>query len=157
MLALIVCVGLLIWVLVDGVGKGWKSVLKRLFFILLMPVVFLGALRWNSKVKPARDDVIGVYQVDRDFYPGKQADWQYETYELEVTETHLIVRDSRASREWRYIVHWFADPEYRWTFASEDPRHHLVAEGPAIYRERFGYYYVFRSRLYGNVFFRKKD
>jgi hypothetical protein len=33
----------------------------------------------------------------------------------------------------------------------------MLAEGPDLYRQRSGYHYVFKSPLYGDVFFRKNQ
>ncbi len=50
------------------------------------------------------------------------------------------------------------------TWANENPEkrsiamitpHHVVDPHPVLYRERFSYYYVFRTQKFGNMFFRK--
>jgi hypothetical protein len=108
-------------------------------------------------VQPNNEEIIGHYEIDRSRYPGKQADWQHATYSLQITQNRAIVRDSRTKTEWAYPIIWYYQPVYRWTFKDDEKRHHMVAEGPDLYRQRSGYYYVFNSPLYGDMFFRKKQ
>ncbi len=119
-------------------------VANRIAFMILRPV-------W-----PDRDEIIGHYEIDRSRYPGKQADWQHATYSLQISQNSAVVRDSRTNTKWEYPIIWYHQPDYRWTFKDEGKRHHIVAEGPDLYRQRSGYHYVFKSPLYGDVFFRKK-
>jgi energy-coupling factor transporter transmembrane protein EcfT len=120
--------------------------------VLFLVLIFIG---WaNSQVKPTRGEILGDYRVDRNFYPGEQADWQHEIYSLKITEDWVEVKDARTEKVWREEIDWVAWSEYRWRFQSE-PRHHMIRGGPAIVREKLGYYYYFESPLYGVVRFRK--
>jgi hypothetical protein len=124
-----------------------------------MLLLFLVASIAHLLLRPVdldRSDVIGQYEIDRSRYPGKQADWQHATYSLRITRSSAIVRDSRTSTKWEYPIIWYHQPDYRWTFRDAGKRHHMVAEGPDLYRQRSGYHYVFKSPLYGDVFFIKK-
>jgi hypothetical protein len=107
-------------------------------------------------VQPHREEIIGHYEIDRSRYPGKQADWQHATYSLQISQNSAVVRDSRTKTKWEYPIIWYHQPDYRWTFRDDGKRHHMLAEGPDLYRQRSGYHYVFKSPLYGDVFFRKK-
>lgn len=123
------------------------------FLILPFLLMFIG---WLGKpTKPDRSDIIGHYVIDRSKFPGKNADWQNETYTLEITETQAIVRDARTKTVWRYKIEWSDIYDYRWGFADSFKRHHMIANGPTLYRGRFSHHYVFQSPLYGNVFFEK--
>lgn len=119
--------------------------------------MLLIALGWlSSPTNPGKSDIIGHYEIDRSRYPGKQADWQHATYTLEITGTHAIVRDTRTKTVWISPITWRNDQGYRWIFSDYSKRHHMIASGPAIYRQPFGYYYVFHSPLFGDVFFKKE-
>jgi hypothetical protein len=143
-------------VLVIYLVKRKRALGFLLVFLVCFPVA-LATLGWlASPTKPSKTDIIGRYEIDRSRYPGKQADWQNATYTLEIRDTHVIVRDARTKKIWSSSIVWFVEPEYRWNITDTGKRHHLIAEGPAIYREPFGYYYVFHSPLYGDVFFKKK-
>jgi hypothetical protein len=122
---------------------------------LALPVC-LFFISWLLSIKtPDRNDIIGQYEIARSKWPGKNADWQHETYTLEITDSHAIVRDTRTKTVWKYRIEW-SDIRHRWGFADSTRRHHIVANGPTLYRGRFGHHYVFQSPLYGNVFFEKK-
>jgi len=131
--------------------------LRHPFFIitsLLFSLFFIGWIK--SPTNPDRADILGIYEIDRNFYSGANADWQHQTYTLEITHTEAIVRDRRTTQIWRYPIEWFFGSQYRWGFDTDDPRHHMINNGPVIYRQAFSHYYVFKSPLYGNVFFHKK-
>jgi len=124
-----------------------------LLFIVVSQIAFL-ILR---PVRPEREEIIGQYEIDRSRYAGKQADWQHVTYALQISQNSAVVRDARTNTKWEYPIIWYHQPDYRWTFRDEGKRHHMLAEGPDLYRERSGYHYVFKSPLYGDVFFRKNQ
>ncbi|MFT6861453.1 MAG: hypothetical protein ACJAVK_000005 [Akkermansiaceae bacterium] len=122
--------------------------------IVFSILIFLGWL--VSPLKPSRGGIIGKYEIDPGFHPGAQADWQHDTYTMEITRDEVVLRDARATKEWRHAIEWFDGVAYRWRFNSLEEKHHMVRGGPGIIREAFGYYYVFESPLYGEVVFRKK-
>lgn len=124
--------------------------------VLAMPF-FLFFLAWLFSIKtPNRDDITGRYVIDRSKWPGKNADWQHKTYTFEITGTHAIVRDARTKTVWKHRIEWSEIYEHRWGFADHTKRHHMIGNGPTLYRGRFGHYYVFQSPLYGNVFYKKE-
>lgn len=125
-------------------------------FLICTPLLLISAAWLSSPTKPSKSQIIGHYEIDRTKHPGKQADWQHATYSLEITEAMVIVRDSRTDTTWESPIEWSGTSRYRWFFSSREKRHHIIAEGPAIHRKPFGFYYVFKSPLYGDVFFVKK-
>jgi hypothetical protein len=133
---------------------GSSLILSAAIMVLLFLAACIESLILRP-VEPDRDDIIGQYEISRSKWPGKNADWQHETYTLEITGSHAIVRDARTKTVWKYRIEW-SDITHRWGFADSTRRHHIVANGPTLYRGRFGHHYVFQSPLYGNVFFEKK-
>ena len=105
--------------------------------------------------KPSQADIIGFYEIDRSFYPGPNADWQHATYEFEIGEDFASIRDARTNTTQSYPIEWIYG--YRWRFADDGKRHHLISDGPTIYRHTFSHSYIFHSPLYGNVKFKKKS
>jgi len=129
---------------------GSTAFMTLLFFIgYILHLIF-------KPVEPDRDDIIGHYVIARSKWPGKNADWQHKTYTLEINSNHAIIRDARTKTIWKYRIEWSQVHEHLWGFADYTERHHLIANGPTLYRERFGHYYVFESPLYGNVFFERE-
>ncbi|YCM43302.1 hypothetical protein V2O64_18520 [Verrucomicrobiaceae bacterium 227] len=131
----------------------------KYWIIILGPfanlIVFIFIAELNEPTKPSQSDIIGTYEIDRSFYPGPNADWQNATYELEIAGDAATIRDFRTHKTWSYPIEWAFG--YRWGFKDSDKRHHMIANGPTIYRERFDHYYIFQSPLYGDVKFRKKS
>jgi hypothetical protein len=128
--------------------------------LIFLPLILTGLLwgvAWlGSPTVPEPSDLIGKYEIDRHFHPGEQADWQNQTYQMELTMDEVILTDSRTDTVWRYPVLWGFLADYCWEFVSQNPRHHMFQGGPALVREPFGHYYIFQSPLYGDVVFRKK-
>lgn len=147
---------LLLGVSVGLLKSRTKSLAFILFALISIPFVIIGTSWLNSPVNLEKQDIIGQYEIAQSIYPESQADWQYRTYTLDVTPTELIVYDSRTEKTWKSPITWLNLTDYRWKFANDSSRHHIIQDGPAIYRTDFSYYYVFKSPLYGNVFFRKK-
>lgn len=162
-LILIACwvLGGIVCLWVTGIlGFKWQKrswVIAVIFFVgpILLVLVFSFVGWMNSKVRPSRADILGDYKVDRGFCPGKQADWQHEIYSLKITEKWIEIRDVRTEKIWREEIDWVTWSEYRWRFKVA-PAHHMIRGGPAIVREKLGYYYIFESPLYGVVRFRKE-
>lgn len=157
---LIIPVSIYLIILV-GVIAGLISTRKKVLGYLLLALIAAPFLplgfRWlYGPIQLEKADVIGRYEIARSVYPSSQAEWQHKTYTLDITPTQVIVHDSRTATTWESPITWFTYPSYRWKFSNNDPRHHVIADGPAIYRTSSSYYYVFKSPLYGNMFFQKK-
>ncbi|MBG7608084.1 MAG: hypothetical protein IZT59_08675 [Verrucomicrobia bacterium] len=67
---------------------------------------------------PSCSDIIGHYVIDRSKYPGANANWQYETYSFDITQSHIIVHDNRTTTAWKNQITWSDDQNYRWVFAD---------------------------------------
>ncbi len=151
-------------------GARWRMTRRILLLyavalgLFIVAAVALSLLSWwLQPMELERKDVIGTYRIDRDMFAGPNADWQHEHFTLEITEEDsAVLRSKDMHGNW----HTFSRPiipqhyrNYRWRFAIEgdSTAHHILANTPALYRQRWGYYYVFRSPRFGNVFFRKED
>ena len=129
------------------------------FFLLL--VLGLNIIAFFTKpMTVEQDDVYGEYIVDRNRYPGTNADWQYNHFRFEITADSLFLHET----EGRKIIRThrrkidFLEPRVQalWTFAdTNDSAHHLINSTPTLYRETFDFYYVFKSEKFGNVFVRR--
>lgn len=148
---------------------AWLFTEKKIFRNLL--VYFWGGmfLIWLSSlaVQPffqkkvlKKSDLYGEYVIDRDFFPGKQADWQYNHFRFEIKENDSIFFYETQGKEiiktYRGVISTL--PVYksaRLVIKMESPGHHILSENPTIYREVWGFYLVFKSLKFYNVFFRK--
>ena len=155
----------------------WKK--HTAFFVLLAIwglFISLTGLIWflQPYLEPkilTQKDIIGNYVIDKDKFPGKQADWQYKNFRFEITSNKELIFKSRI-----YDTVWKSDTvkisyssgyydldkeEYcnkKIRIHSDSTSHHILKDNPTLYRQSFGrFYYVFKSEKFGNVFFKKGE
>ena len=126
-------------------------------------VVVIGLLVNNYFTKPMHvehADVYGDYVINRDMYPGKQADWQYNHYRFTIKENGNIyfyeTENDQIIKTYQGTIAFH--PAYkspRLIINIEHPRHHIIEDYPTLIRKPRSFDYVFKSPLYGNVFFEK--
>jgi len=149
----------------------WLITKKKIFgktlgviFIGLFSLVFIsGIMQWlTAKTELKKKDYYGEYIIHRNYFPGKQADWQYENFRFEIKEN-----DS--------IYFYVTDKEkilttYKGTISTvkpynserlkihiEQPIHHILSSDPTIYRSSWNFYLVFNSPKFNNVYFKKGE
>lgn len=111
-----------------------------------------------SKKVLDKDDFYGDYVVDRSFFEGPEADWQYNHFRFTITEDDSIffhVTDGeRIIDTYKGIIY---SPGYhksaRLGFSMAKPTHHVVSSNPTIYRDVWDFYIVLKSPKYNNMFF----
>ncbi len=59
-------------------------------FVIVFVIGFLTDLFILPKKKLDKEDYYGTYIIDRDFFKGKQADWQYNHFRFEIRENDSI-------------------------------------------------------------------
>ncbi len=136
--------------------------LKKVILIWLVPLMFMSvllSLSWVLSLKKVnKDNIIGHYEVDDRFYPGSHAAWQKNTYRFEVRSGNQFILYVRLAdnleKEYKGDITWANEATEKWSISMVPP-HHVVDPHPVLYRERFGFYYVFRTKKFGNMFFRK--
>ncbi|WP_333600611.1 hypothetical protein [Flavobacterium sp.] len=149
---------LLLWFItkkkIFGKIAGWYWIGFLLF------VVFLCILDvFTSKKKIEKEDIYGDYIIDREKFPGKQADWQYNHYRYSITKDNkmyfYITNKEKIVKTIKGTIKLnnYANPRIELFF--EDPKFHIIEEDPTLYREIWSFYYVFYSNKYQNVFFKK--
>ena len=126
----------------------------------------------QSYFKPivlTQKDIYGTYVIDRDQFPGKQADWQYDNFRFTITPELKMIFESRLYEGiWRkeivddsFSTGYFDlnKKQYcnkRIRLHSDLTNHHIIRDNPTLYRKKFNaFYYVFNSEKFGNVFFKK--
>jgi len=138
------------------------------FFILLTGILWISEPFFKPMIL-TQQDIYGTYVIDKDRFPGKQADWQYENFRFKITDHNELIFESLI-----YDSKWKADTvkvSYSSGYYDEDKKeycnqklrvhsdstsHHIIRDNPTLYRQSFsGFYYVFESEKFGNVFFKK--
>lgn len=126
-------------------------------------VLLSGISRWlTSKNELDRDDYHGEYVINREYFSGEQTDWQYNHFRFEINSQDSIffyVTDKeRVLKTYRGTI-TTTDPRNhrsdRLIIEMERPTHHILISNPTTYRSTWGFYLVFKSQKFHNVFFEK--
>lgn len=126
---------------------------------LLIGVLLL--VRWlNSNVKLSKSDFYGDYVINRDFFPGPDAQWQYEHYKFTIRPDdslffYVMAGDSIRSVHKGKMIVSNAYASARVTFDMQPPVHHVFTEQPLIVRNRWGFTIVLYSPYYNHMYFEK--
>ena len=107
-----------------------------------------------------QNDNFGTYEVIDNLYNKEQSKWQHDNFEITINKDDYL-------RIYRLIPNRKILDSVRFEFTgssnnriklfSNTNHHHIIADSPALYRKKFNYfYYVFKSKKFGNVFFTKK-
>jgi hypothetical protein len=135
--------------------------------LLLVCISFCFYIKINKQIEVSKKDVYGKYIVDQTKYSKKQAAWQYETFNIEITRDKLIEADfltlfvlakGKIVNIYRRKIEFIDVYKNRWRFETENDTttHHIISSTPTLFRHVGYFNYVFESSRFGNVFFRKK-
>ncbi|WP_201743856.1 hypothetical protein [Hymenobacter busanensis] len=117
---------------------------------------------FTEKPLLTKADYYGSYVIDRTKFPGRQADWQYNTFRFTITSddklAFYVTRQDSVVKTYTGNVST-AKPysSERLVVRMEQPTHHILATNPTVYRIPSGFYLVFHSAKFGNVFFTKGE
>lgn len=134
------------------------------FWLSLFGLFILGTIirLLTDKKELCKQDYYGEYIVNRDFFPGKQADWQYENFRFEIKANDSIYF-YEADKEKIVKTYWgtikTTDPSQhiseRLIINMEQPTHHIMTSNPTTYRSAWSFYLVFYSPKFYNIYFKK--
>ena len=109
-----------------------------------------------------KSDFYGEYIIDRNYFSGKQADWQYNNFRFEIKENdsiYLYVTDGKIINEtYKGKISTLAPyKSARLVIETEKPTHHILTTNPTIYRGVWDFFMVFYSPKFHNMYFRKGE
>lgn len=134
------------------------------FWLGLFGLFIIGAIfGWlTDKTELDKDDYYGEYCVDRDYFPGVQADWQYNSFRFVIkdndsiyfymTDKEKILKTYRGTVTTTNPRHYRSE---RLIINMDQPMHHIVATNPTTYRSAWSFILVFNSEKFNNVYFKK--
>jgi len=107
-----------------------------------------------------KDDYYGTYVIDRAYFSGKQADWQYNHYRFEIKENDSIYfyvtdRERIVKTHTGVISTLDTYASARLVIKMNKPSHHIFTTYPTTYRSTWRFFLVFHSPKYNNMFFKK--
>ena len=143
---------------ISGLIKLYKKKSLIGLFICFLSVIFFclnySAIRFLEKpIRLQKEDIIGQYNIDTDFFPGKNANWQHDNYSFEITKNDKFILNHSSGSKLTYDLVWSTGPPYLWTIKKVN--HQIINSPVTLYRSHFKFYYVFKSSKWGNMFFRK--
>jgi|SRR5690554_2479955 len=129
--------------------------------ISLLILLFVFRPLWEKKVLD-KSDFYGEYIIDRNYFSGKQADWQYNNFRFEIKKNDSIyfyVTDGKIINEtYKGTISTLAPyKSARLVIEMEKPTHHILTTNPTIYREVWDFFMVFNSPKFHNMYFRKGE
>jgi len=128
-------------------------------FVLLALIIVVNI--FTTKLKLTKEKIYGEYIIDRDKYPGQQANWQYENFKFKITTNNIMhfsykISDNNFKTEQipvKILEQYYSD---RLEIGKDSTRHHIIVDNPTLYRNVWNFNYVFKSDKFGNVFFKKR-
>lgn len=168
-ISIIIPVALIVLILSIYSGLAFLVTRKVEYWHLFLKVVgstfmLIGVLllvRWlNSDVKLSHGDFHGDYVIDRDYFPGPNAQWQYEHYKFTIRQDdslffYVMAGDSVKSVFKGKMNVSTAYASARITFDMHQPVHHVFTEQPLIVRSCWGFNIVLYSPFYNHMYFEK--
>lgn len=137
-----------------------KMIIGLWIFVLLLVTLSSIVSSIVKKKELKKSDYYGEYIIDRSFFKGKQADWQYNTFRFEIKENDSIyfyVTNKDKILE-KHVGHIETNNDYnseRLIVNIKEPSYHVLATNPTTYRNIWGFYLVFESSKFKNMFFKK--
>jgi hypothetical protein len=127
--------------------------------LIILSFLVQGLHFMTSKKVLDKDDYYGEYVIDRSFFKGKQADWQYNNFRFEITEDdsmHFYITNHDK-------IITTINGKIRMRGGHSDlikinfPRnsHHILSGQPGIYRSTWSFYLVLKSPKFHNMYFIK--
>lgn len=134
-------------------GIIWGGIIGLCILSGILQIVF-------AKKVLKKSDYYGQYIINRKYFKGKQADWQYNNFRFEIRDNdsiyfHLTNRETIV-KTYKGVIRTKAQYESQiLSIFMGQKTHHILTEQPTIYRDTWSFYLVFYSPKFGNVFFTK--
>ncbi len=142
-----------------------KKIFGKIVGLICLGIVGLallsGTVQWlTAKKELKKKDYYGQYIVNRDYFPGKQADWQYENFRFEIKDNDSIYfyvtnKEKILKTYHGTITTTMPYSSERLILNMEKPIHHIMSSDPTTYRSAWSFYLVFYSPKFNNVYFKK--
>jgi hypothetical protein len=134
------------------------------FWLGLFGLFILGSIvrLLTDKKVLKKKDYYGEYMVDRDFFSGKQADWQYNSFRFEIKKNDSIYfyvtnKEKILKTYCGTIATTKSYSSQQLIINMKQPTHHILTSNPTIYRSAWSFYLVFYSPKFNNVCFKKGE
>lgn len=147
--------------LVLSLFVGQVGALKYIGLGIVVLIAWSFTFQWlTAKKVLGKEDYYGHYIINRDYFKGRQTDWQYNSFRFEIRENDSIyfyyTDKERILQTFKGKITTTAPYESQRLMIQMDPQgHHILASNPTTYRSAWSFYLVFHSPEFNNVFFKK--
>lgn len=142
-----------------------KKIFRKITALVYLGIVGLGILsgitQWLfSKTLLEKKDYYGEYIVNRNFFQGEQANWQYNNFRFEIKDNDsiffYITDKEKILKTFKGTITTIKPfSSERLIINMEQPTHHILISNPTIFRSSWSFYLVFFSPKFNNVYFKK--
>lgn len=150
---------LLLWA-ISGKSFFGKVLAAVWVGLIILSIVFgiIGYILSDKGLE--KEDYYGQYVINRNYFSGKQADWQYDSFRFEIKDNDSIyfyvTEKQKISKIFKGAISTIKPTaSERLVLHMAQPTHHILSDNPTTYRTARGFYLVFNSPKFGNVFFIK--
>lgn len=145
-----------------GTGNKIFGKIVGYFWLGLIGLFILGTIirLLTDKKELEKKDYYGEYIVNRNYFPGKQADWQYDNFRFEIKENdsiyfHVTDKEKILKTYRGSITTTKPYSSERLIIKMEQPTHHIMTSNPTTFRSAWSFYLVFYSPKFNNAYFKK--
>lgn len=141
--------------------KIYGKVVALMWLLIMGFIASLIGIKWlTSKTELDKKDYYGHYIVNRDYFAGKQADWQYDHFRFEIKDNdsiyfHVTDKEKIITTYTGKITTTKAYSSERLIINMEQPTHHIMTSNPTTYRSARIFVLIFYSPEFNNVYFKK--
>ena len=149
----------------------WAITRKRIYgkilcYLWLGLIVFIALIDAIGSLTAdkilSKKDFYGQYIIDRNYFKGRQTNWQYDNFRFEIKENDslffYVTDKERILKTYRGVIKT-TDPNVyksvRLSINMEQPTIHVLKTDPTIYRSAWDFLLVFHSEKFNNMYFRK--
>ncbi|MDI9310286.1 MAG: hypothetical protein QM535_08720 [Limnohabitans sp.] len=137
------------------------SILLFPFFLMILVSIF--NTLFVDRMNLSKNEIYGEYVIDASKFAGKNADWQHEHFELNISKDDILqlyIYNDNGDIVKTITKEIEIKDQYsnaRLNIYPKNTDYHILQKNPTLYRNVWSYYYVFNSSKYGNMFFVKKS
>ncbi|WP_342644830.1 hypothetical protein [Mucilaginibacter sp. CSA2-8R] len=140
-------------------GKALGCLWMFVFVLGFLSVIFRGLF---DKKNLNKNDYHGTYVINRSYFAGKQADWQYNHFRFEIKDNDSIyfyvTNEAKILKTYKGTVSTTTDyASARLILNMEANTHHIMRQDPTAIRGAWSFTLAFRSPKFNNVYFKKGD
>lgn len=157
----LIVVLLMVWLITEKkiygkiIGYLWLSLIGLFILSIIIHLLI-------DKKTLKKEDYYGQYIINRNYFSGKQSDWQYNNYRFEIRENDSIYFYVSEKEKILKIFRGTTkttDPSLymseRLIINMEQPTQHILTSNPTTYRGAWDFNLVFYSPKFNNVCFKK--